>query len=169
VFDRAKWFRQLRKTRREKGLCTRCGKINDRFPKWECTNCAELNTIRSKVIHLTAYYRNKPIKLEQGKRYRDKRKLEVIQAYGGKCSCCGESNIVFLTIDHIAGNGSKHLTPKGKRYMGNQLYNWLKQNNYPKGFQVLCWNCNLAKHILGQCPHQIMEVRTSEEVMSNGR
>lgn len=31
----------------------------------------------------------------------------------------------------------------------------LKQNNYPRGFQILCYNCNNAKSIQGQCPHQI--------------
>ena len=165
MFDRAKWFRGLRRRRKEKGLCTRCGKINERTPKSECSKCAKLNTERCKVIHLNSYYRNKPAKLEQGKRYRDKRKLEAFSAYGGKCSCCGEDNSIFLTIDHVNEDGFKHLNPKGKRYMGNQLYSWLRQNNYPVGFQVLCWNCNAAKHILGICPHQ-QEVRMNEkEVM----
>ena len=31
---------------------------------------------------------------------------------------------------------------------------WLKRNDYPPGFQVLCHNCNWAKHALGRCPHQ---------------
>ena len=37
---------------------------------------------------------------------------------------------------------------------GEKLNRWLKNNNYPKGFQILCWNCNFAKGVLGQCPHQ---------------
>lgn len=31
---------------------------------------------------------------------------------------------------------------------------WQRKNNYPKGFQVLCHNCNLAKGFYGKCPHQ---------------
>lgn len=61
------------------------------------------------------------------------------------CKCCGETLLVFLTIDHINGGGSKH-------YTGSKLYLWLRQCGYPNGFQVLCWNCNSAKHILGTCP-----------------
>lgn len=33
-------------------------------------------------------------------------KLEVIEAYGGKCACCGVDNFEFLSIDHINGGGS---------------------------------------------------------------
>lgn len=93
-------------------------------------------------------------------RYRTKLKAEVITHYGGRCSCCGESRPVFLTIDHIEGGGNEHRralqkTPqKGHPSGGRCTYVWLRNNNYPEGFQVLCWNCNSAKHILGVCPHQ---------------
>ena len=30
---------------------------------------------------------------------------------------------------------------------------WLKRNGYPAGYQVLCFNCNFAKHRKGACPH----------------
>jgi hypothetical protein len=33
------------------------------------------------------------------------------------------------------------------------LHRWLKNSGYPPGFQVLCFNCNFAKHRKGQCPH----------------
>ena len=32
-------------------------------------------------------------------------------------------------------------------------YRWLKNHNYPEGFQVLCYNCNLPKGVYGVCPH----------------
>ena len=31
---------------------------------------------------------------------------------------------------------------------------WMIKNNFPKGFQVLCHNCNLAKGFYGKCPHE---------------
>ncbi len=67
------------------------------------------------------------------------------------CSCCGERGLHFLTMDHINGGGNKH-----RREIGNAsgtLLSWIKRNGYPDGFQVLCWNCNLAKAHHGQCPH----------------
>ena len=37
----------------------------------------------------------------------------------------------------------------------SSIYSWLIRNNYPEGFQVLCYNCNLGKaHNNGICPHK---------------
>lgn len=72
-------------------------------------------------------------------------KARVLAAYGGKCECCGESNLVFLTIDHINNDGNRQRS-KTSGYSGTHMYRWLDRNNYPRGqFQVLCWNCNCAK------------------------
>lgn len=77
--------------------------------------------------------------------------------YGGKCVCCGENNCIFLTIDHINGKGSaqrKKLFGSNK-VCGQDFYSWLKKNNYPKdNYQILCFNCNFAKHVYGKCVHQ---------------
>jgi hypothetical protein len=73
----------------------------------------------------------------------------VIEHYGGRCACCGESIFEFLTIDHIAGR------KKGDRIRGERLYRKLFKLKYPKGYQVLCWNCNAAKGLFGECPHEI--------------
>jgi hypothetical protein len=76
---------------------------------------------------------------------------EILGAYGRSCSCCGESNEVFLVMDHIGGGGNAH-----RREIGHgNFYRWLKRNGYPPGFQTLCHNCNFAKHLLGVCPHQV--------------
>jgi hypothetical protein len=84
--------------------------------------------------------------------YREKLKRDILYHYGGnppKCACCGESIYEFLTIDHIKNNGKEDR----KIFHGAQLYAWLRKNNYPIGFQVLCWNCNCAKGHFGECPH----------------
>lgn len=74
---------------------------------------------------------------------------EVLAHYGGKCVCCGETQRVFLTLDHVDGNGNAD-----RRTRNNpDLAWWLKKQGFPPGFQVMCWNCNAAKHILGACPH----------------
>lgn len=81
------------------------------------------------------------------KRLRD----QVLEAYGGKCKCCGEAEPVFLVVDHINNDGAEHRKQLG----GKMFYVWLRQNVFPKdNFQLLCWNCNMAKSLLGFCPHQ---------------
>jgi hypothetical protein len=64
--------------------------------------------------------------------------------------CCGEVESVFLTIDHVQNNGAEQ---RRRGIYGSGLYKWLKRMKYPKGYQILCWNCNEAKRILGACPH----------------
>ena len=66
---------------------------------------------------------------------------DVLEHYSGadpRCACCGLRYEPSLTIDHINGGGRKHR----KEINTGGLYYWLKQNNYPKGFRVLCMNCN---------------------------
>jgi hypothetical protein len=84
-------------------------------------------------------------------------KLEVITAYGGKCACCGEAQLEFLTIDHVLNDGADHRRKlKAQGYgSGSGFYAWLKKKGLPQDgrFQVLCMNCNWAKAIYGECPH----------------
>lgn len=83
------------------------------------------------------------------KEYRFKKRLEVLKHYGNKCNCCGEKQNEFLTIDHIYDGGRKHWKERGDK----NIYIWLISNKYPKGYQLLCFNCNCAKGIHGKCPH----------------
>jgi len=72
-------------------------------------------------------------------------KETVINAYGGKCVCCGESSMAFLTIDHIHNNGNEHRSKAG-RYKGVSIYRLLIKEGFPKdNYQVLCYNCNCSK------------------------
>jgi hypothetical protein len=73
---------------------------------------------------------------------------QAILAYGGKCNCCGESNIKFLGFDHIDGLQGN---PRGS---SRQLVFRLRKGGYTDPtIQVLCHNCNMAKGIYGACPH----------------
>jgi hypothetical protein len=58
----------------------------------------------------------------------------------------GARDIRALTIDHINGGGNKHRKQVGTNG-GLAFYYWLKRNNYPEGFQVLCCNCQAIKRI----------------------
>jgi hypothetical protein len=81
---------------------------------------------------------------------RVERRAQVLAHYGARCACCGENTPEFLSIDHIAGNGAAHRKEIGE---GSRLYAWLIKNNFPEGFQLLCYNCNHAKGHRGECPH----------------
>lgn len=78
------------------------------------------------------------------------KKLEILARYGDWCSCCGEVLAEFLCIDHINNDGAEHRRSVGS---GSAVYSWIKKNNFPPGFQVLCINCNFAKGHLGSCCH----------------
>jgi len=81
-------------------------------------------------------------------KYRSQRDA-VLAAYGGRCACCGEDAREFLAIDHIDGGGNAHRRSAGIK----TLTRWLIKNSFPKGFRVLCHNCNMARGIYGYCPH----------------
>ncbi len=92
------------------------------------------------------------IRIREGRTYRKKIRHAAIIYYGGdppRCLCCGEHHEEFLCIDHIRGGGRKHL-----QSIKMPIYQWLKNNNYPIGFRVLCYNCNQSISACGYCPHQ---------------
>ena len=81
-------------------------------------------------------------------KYMSQLKMEVLTHYGkdGKCACvvCGyNANVDGLELDHINGHGTKHR----RELKGAIIYNWLKRNSYPEGFQTLCGTCHRIKSI----------------------
>ena len=91
--------------------------------------------------------------------YGQRKKKEVVDRYGGMCVCCGETELKFLTLDHIDGKGAEHrrsLYPNTKRPSGGMKFYLylLRQVDKDANIQVLCWNCNCAKHNFGKCPHE---------------
>jgi hypothetical protein len=125
----------MRRLRVANGLCEDCGKL------------AEPNS-----SHCTKH------KAENRARYYAAKEAAFL-AYGGfVCACCGETEPVFLCLDHVNGDGADQRRKLGKSTM--VLFRWLKNHGYPPGlFQVLCHNCNMGKH-LGGCPHK--RQRTTE-------
>lgn len=79
--------------------------------------------------------------------------LEFVAAYGGRCFCCGETEPMFLSIDHVNGGGLLHRKAAGM--YGTNFYRWLKKNGFPKkGLRLACLNCNLGRQRNGGvCPH----------------
>ena len=59
---------------------------------------------------------------------RVKVRLDMIKAYGGKCSNCGIDDVDVLDVDHINNNGAEH---RRDGFHGYNLYRHLKKLKFP--------------------------------------
>ncbi len=109
----------------------------------------EFNKIKQKQYMKKYRQENKEAFKLNSIMWREKSKLEGIEHYGGKCQCCGELNIKFLTLEHLNGRDK---TKKQRR--GKDAWNQARIQGYPDIYTVLCFNCNCAKGIYGICPHK---------------
>lgn len=117
--------------------------LKQRYEKGFCESCNELRLYNSKYCKYHNDYH-----INFGKRKRQ----QVLDAYGGKCVCCNENNPAFLAIDHINNDGS---LDRNKGIRSQQLIIKIIRENFPDKYQILCHNCNTAKHFWpGGCPHQ---------------
>ena len=88
-------------------------------------------------------------------------KLEVFTHYSKEisdsdvpiCACCRIDDIRFLTLDHI--DGRKHLPKREQKLKTLPLWRHIKNTGFPKGYQILCYNCNIAKGTSLYYPHQL--------------
>lgn len=93
---------------------------------------------------------------KRNKLFREKVKREVIALMGDKCVCCGEKEIDFLTIDHINNDGAAHRKNLLSEGLSSQkIWTEIRRTGKFIGFQLMCSNCNLSKHIgNGVCIHK---------------
>jgi len=95
-------------------------------------------------------------------KYSQRLKMEAYAAYGGAiCSCCGEKEISFLSLEHSRQDGASWRKVHGS---GVPFYEWLKRRNYPKNvaLEVLCMNCQFGRRFNGGlCPHSHGAKQTS--------
>ncbi len=91
-------------------------------------------------------------------RFRSKLKASVIAHYSptSSCACCGESDPIILSMDHINGGGNVHRRETGHL----NLFVWLKKNKFPSGLRVLCHNCNFSFGAYGRCLYANVGRRT---------
>lgn len=151
--------RRKAKSRKREGLCPSCGE--PAMPgKTVCQDCSsKMSDLSSARYHERRaagkcnYCDNDPVPgstmcqhhLDLTKQQREDLKLEVMNAYGGpKCAWCDEDDIRYLEIDHIEGGGRQHTQEIGGG--GHGLRCWLKANNFPPGFRILCRTCNGRAH-----------------------
>ena len=96
-----------------------------------------------------------------GRSYVHRLRVRTMAAYGGCCTCCGEREPSFLSIDHVNNDGAAHrrllngrVSQKG--VSPQLMFVWAKRKGYPETLQILCHNCNMAKAFYGVCPHESM-------------
>jgi hypothetical protein len=122
--------------------CKKC-RINIRKEEYR-KNKLNSNFIKKQKEYSKWYGKNYKQKIkEAAKKQRIKLRKIIFNHYGKKCVCCGENDLFALTIDHINNDGYIHR--KKISLAGHNFYRWLINNDFPKGFQVLCWNCNEEK------------------------
>lgn len=154
---RAKRHKQGKQPRPARG---RCRQIDSSTGNRRCAKCKKVLELSNFWVHREKYPFSyckscslkirKPSKPEYSKKSRERCRREVLAAYGGKCACCGETESVFLAIDHVNNDGAKH---RRQVNQGSMIF-WIRRHRFPKDrFQLLCYNCNRAKFSLGHCPH----------------
>lgn len=142
----------------KKPHCEKCKEQNDKSTKayktrnvkaGMCKTCGQNKIVRAKLCescHQTQIHAQHDYGLRL--------KVQVLTHYADghkpECTCCGEGDMTLLNLDHLEGGGNVHRREVG---FGPAFYRWVIKQNFPKGFQVLCYNCNIGKHRNGGvCP-----------------
>lgn len=128
--------------------------------KQPCKGCKRRSSsarYQTKKPEILARYHSDAYLLDQRTR-RSLRRLQVLTHYSQNppsCACCQDDHLEFLTLDHVNGGGTKHRKriTSNTASSGGTIYGWVVDHSYPEGFQVLCHNCNFAKHLHGECPY----------------
>lgn len=144
------------------------GAFNKRYCSKKCQN--RFHAARRRKYYMDrhdkyyTYFKNYRIKHKERDAYKIKTrtnkanailKQKIFDRYGWKCKCCGESNIKFLTMDHVNNDGWKERLTIGYRIGGPTLYREIVKRGFPDTFQTLCFNCNCGKRVNnGICPHK---------------
>jgi len=118
--------------------------------KWRAKNIEYYRAAQQ--VRSREYRKKKPELLRRlCTNYRKRLRVLVINHYGGICVCCGEVEMGFLTIHHINNDGAEHRREVGRA----AVYQWLKNNGFPEGYEVRCYNCNCGmEYNGGVCPHE---------------
>lgn len=157
----------------------------------ECRTCKakrdkayrEANKLKIKASKHESYLKNKDVVIARVNDYinrnrgkhnewatnsKNRLKTEIMSHYCGgdlKCKNCPVKDLDILTIDHVNGDGAEHRREIGIAGGGGYpMYQWLKKNGLPEGFQVLCYNCQYRKRAVElkpESPTHLQEVRAA--------
>lgn len=145
-----------RSSRHADGIGTKCKACgNSDLRRWRASNPAKQKAIqRRQCARLKADGHTR-----QKARYL-RLKTDVVSQYGGRCYCCGEGQIDFLTLDHALNDGAADRRSKS-RNMYESLAKAIRTGQKRSDIRVACYNCNLGRQFAGkggECPHTAMAV-----------
>lgn len=132
--------------------CSKCGlskEIGEFYKKSGRTGVESWCKLCRKAMSDDHYLKNSIHRRDIAREYDRLMKLEMITAYGGKCTGyngynCNEVRPDALQIDHVNNDGylDKFKSIRG----GRPLYYKLKREGWPKDkYQLLCASCNFVK------------------------
>lgn len=140
--------------------CPRCGRTLPLTPeywyrnrtKWDgfASHCKECGSAYEKTPERHAYrraYAQTPKRKTSMRANHRRRKQTVIDAYGGRCVDCGETNLDVLETDHSNNDGAEFRRTqkeKGKAAANTHyLYSVYYQTGiWPEGIAVRCEPCH---------------------------
>jgi hypothetical protein len=137
-------------------LSCKCGATVERQRNRSSVACDKCQQKRVAATKQKWVETNRSAKNKQSREYYARCKAAALAYYSNgsmRCACrsCPETMQEFLTIDHVNNDGAEH---RKKNPAAISLAPWLVSHGFPEGYQVLCFNCNIAKGINGRCPHE---------------
>lgn len=154
--DVEKSLDQFRKTQRwHRRVCIDCERGKGR-QYWKDTVYSKTTTEdgrqRRKEIS-QRYWKNNGARRNAEARARHKTlRTQLLELYGGHCTCCGEATFEFLAIDHVNGNGSED---RRRFKKSTDFVRKLLSYGEPRPeYRLLCHNCNSSYGYYKYCPHQ---------------
>lgn len=120
-----------------------------------CRECGESKPIREFTRNrerTQAYCR--ACASNYGRKVAATKRLAALRTVAGgadpACTCCGETTLEFLAIDHADNDGAEHR----KTVSGASLVARLARGeDVGVRLQLLCHNCNMSREFYGACPH----------------
>ena len=135
---------------------------------WNKGNKKIISKEETNARNRESYYKFRSSRREHTNTYNHNVRYEVIKHYSKgmmNCDCCAENIYNFLTIDHINHKNSYKGDHNIKLSGGFLLVNWIRKNNYPEGFRVLCYNCNSGRgkrNMNDVCPHELQRDNSND-------
>jgi len=131
-----------------------------------CRNCLAGSVRYAHCPHRIPQHRREPDALNNRGVWLRSIWAQALAAFGGHCTCCGESEPAFLTLDHVKGRGEAHRRELGVHDNLSILIQ-LRDAGWPQDgrYRLLCWCCQWGVQQSDGCPH----ARLSAHYVGGGR